>query len=232
MLAVVRAVVPFLTILLFLLIPKICEPGSISTVFTAIQVALGANASHLDVVNHLRELVKCPEGSKNGAPATIARVCLTIENGSDDGYERDIYGDEIQIERYISSRGGCYGFKLLGVDGVEQSCSKNDLFTLLSYLKIGIDNPAAILKQVRAKRVGQPKDMYRFFSSATRLDVVSDAYNNVSEEIARYDVMVVSVVTALPNAQRLNDVLVITVPNVITARERQSKGMKTLGINS
>lgn len=164
----------------------ISETGSASTVFTAINVCFGATASQLGVVNHLRDLVKSPAENKNSGPATIGRVCVTIENEGDEGYERDVYGDEISIERYLSSRGGCYGFKLLDIDGVEQSRSKNELFSLLSFLNIGINNFAAILKQARAKRVGQPKDMYRFFTSATKMDVVADTYNSVAEEIERY----------------------------------------------
>ena len=109
----------------------------------------------------------------------------TVENGGENGYDRDLFGDEITIERYLSSRTGCYGFKLLDIDGMEKSRSTSDVFSLLGHLNIGINNPAAILRQSRARKVAQPKDMYRFFTNATKMDTVTETYNKVVEEVGK-----------------------------------------------
>ena len=88
------------------------QPGTTSTLFTAIQVAFGGTAADIGFVRHLNELVLVPDQNE-ASPGVIARVCVTLENGREDGYERDIYGDEITIVRLLSSRCGCYGFKIL-----------------------------------------------------------------------------------------------------------------------
>ncbi|CAB9526167.1 of chromosomes protein 6 [Seminavis robusta] len=166
----------------------ICDPTvEHSAVFTAIQLALGASSSQLEVAKHLQELVRTPTAQPlSVGPGIIARVCITLENRGEAGYQKDVYGDEIHVERSISSRVGCYGWRILDMNGVEKSRSKSDLFAMLQYLHIGVDNPATILKQAKAKRVGNPKDMYRFFASASKLDFIEDTYLQVGKEIEKY----------------------------------------------
>ena len=153
-----------------------------SAILAAIQICLGAGARRTHRATNLKELVRKEAGSNcNGA-----KVRVTVLNRGDDGYQHDVYGDSITIERSISLRGGYNGYKLLDHDGVEKSRNKKDLDAMLDQLNIQVENPVAVLDQEEAKKFlcGKPEDKYSFFSKATELERMDRAYANLSDNIA------------------------------------------------
>ena len=66
---------------------------------------------------------------------------MTLLNRGSDGYQPEVYGDYITVERCISLGGGYNGFKLLDASGKERSRNKKDLFAMLDQLNIQVDNP-------------------------------------------------------------------------------------------
>ena len=153
-----------------------------SAILAAIQICLGAGARRTHRATNLKELVRKEAGSNcNGA-----KVRVTVLNRGDDGYQHDVYGDSITIERSISLRGGYNGYKLLDHNGVEKSRNKKDLDAMLDQLNIQVENPVAVLDQEEAKKFlcGKPEDKYNFFTKATELERMDRAYANLSDNIA------------------------------------------------
>ena len=153
-----------------------------SAILAAIQICLGAGARRTHRATNLKELVRKEAGSNcNGA-----KVRVTVLNRGDDGYQHDVYGDSITIERSISLRGGYNGYKLLDEHGTEKSRNKKDLDAMLDQLNIQVENPVAVLDQEEAKKFlcGKPEDKYNFFTKATELERMDRAYANLSDNIA------------------------------------------------
>lgn len=156
-----------------------------SAILAAIQICLGAGARRTHRATNLKELVRKEAGSNcNGA-----KVRVTVLNRGDDGYQHDVYGDSITIERSISLRGGYNGYKLLDEHGTEKSRNKKDLDAMLDQLNIQVENPVAVLDQEEAKKFlcGKPEDKYNFFTKATELERMDRAYANLSDNIADMD---------------------------------------------
>ena len=152
-----------------------------SAILAAIQICLGAGARRTHRATNLKELVRKEAGSNcNGA-----KVRVTVLNRGDDGYQHDVYGDSITIERSISLRGGYNGYKLLDEHGTEKSRNKKDLDAMLDQLNIQVENPVAVLDQEEAKKFlcGKPEDKYNFFTKATELERMDRAYANLSDNI-------------------------------------------------
>ena len=153
-----------------------------SAILAAIQICLGAGARRTHRATNLKELVRKEAGSNcNGA-----KVRVTVLNRGDDGYQHDVYGDSITIERSIFLRGGYNGYKLLDENGVEKSRNKKDLDAMLDQLNIQVENPVAVLDQEEAKKFlcGKPEDKYNFFTKATELERMDRAYASLSDNIA------------------------------------------------
>lgn len=111
---------------------------------------------------------------------------MTLRNQGDDGFQREIYGDSITVERTISSRPGAGGYKLLDVNGKSRSSSaKKDLDNMLDQLNIQVENPVAVLDQEDAKKflTGKPEDKYNFFAKATDLERMDRTYAKVVDSI-------------------------------------------------
>jgi chromosome segregation ATPase len=152
-----------------------------SAILAAIQICLGAGARRTHRATNLKELVRKEANSS----CTGAKVKVTVLNRGDDGYQPDVYGDSITVERSISLRGGYNGYKLLDENGVEKSRSKKDLDAMLDQLNIQVENPVAVLDQEEAKKFlcGKPEDKYNFFTKATELERMDRAYANLSDNI-------------------------------------------------
>lgn len=78
---------------------------------------------------------------ESGGNCTGAKLRVTLLNRGSDGYQHEVYGDYITVERSISLGGGYNGFKLLDAEGKERSRSKRDLDAMLDQLNIQVDNP-------------------------------------------------------------------------------------------
>jgi hypothetical protein len=108
-----------------------------SAILAAIQVCLGANAKRTHRARNLKDLVR----KEAGVGCTGAKLRVTLLNRGSDGYQPEVYGDYITVERSISLGGGYNGFKLLDSTGKERSRNKKDLYAMLDQLNIQVDNP-------------------------------------------------------------------------------------------
>ena len=153
-----------------------------SAVLAAIQICLGAGARRTHRARNLKELVR----KEAGQNCSGAKVRVTLLNGGPDGFQPDVYGTTITVERTISIRaGGTNGYRLLDCNGVERSKSKKDLDAMLDQLNIQVENPVAVLDQEEAKKflTGKAEDKYNFFAKATELERMDRSYANVIDNI-------------------------------------------------
>ena len=153
-----------------------------SAILAAIQVCLGAGARRTHRARNLKDLVR----KESGADCSGARLRVTLLNRGADGFQPDVYGDTITVERSISLRSGGYnGYKLLNSAGKECSRSKKDLDAMLDQLNIQVENPVAVLDQEEAKKflTGKPEDKYAFFTKATELERLDRVYANIADSI-------------------------------------------------
>ena len=150
-----------------------------SAILAAIQICLGAGARRTNRARNLKELVR------KDAACSCARVRVTLLNGSEDGFQHEIYGDTITVERTIALRGGFNGYKLLDHKMQERSRSKKDLDEMLDKLNIQVENPVAILDQEEAKKflTGKADDKYAFFMKATELERIDRTYGNTVDAL-------------------------------------------------
>jgi len=149
-----------------------------SAILAAIQICLGAGARRTNRARSLKDLVRKDTSS------SCAKVRVTLLNKGSDGYQREIYGDYITVERTIALRGGYNGYKLFSADNVEQSRSKKDLNEMLDKLNIQVENPVAILDQEEAKKflTGKAEAKYNFFMKATELERLDITYASTLEQ--------------------------------------------------
>ena len=149
-----------------------------SAILAAIQICLGAGARRTNRARSLKDLVRKDTSS------SCAKVRVTLLNKGSDGYQREIYGDYITVERIIALRGGYNGYKLFSADNVEQSRSKKDLNEMLDKLNIQVENPVAILDQEEAKKflTGKAEAKYNFFMKATELERLDLTYASTLEQ--------------------------------------------------
>lgn len=112
-----------------------------SAILAAVQVCLGANAKRTHRARNLKDLVR----KESGVNCTGAKLRVTLLNRGSDGYQPEVYGDFITVERSISLGGGYNGFKLLDAEGKEKSRNKKDLDNMLDQLNIQVDNPGELL---------------------------------------------------------------------------------------
>jgi chromosome segregation ATPase len=143
-----------------------------SAILAAIQICLGAGARRTRRARNLKDLVR------KDATCNNAKIRVTLLNRGDDGYQHDIYGDSITVERTIALRGGYNGYKLYDSEMQERSRSKKDLDDMLDKLNIQVENPVAILDQEEAKKflTGKAEDKYAFFMKATELERIDRTY--------------------------------------------------------
>ncbi|KAL3792589.1 hypothetical protein HJC23_005559 [Cyclotella cryptica] len=152
-----------------------------SAILAAIQVCLGANAKRTHRARNLKDLVR----KEAGVGCTGAKLRVTLLNRGSDGYQPEVYGDYITVERSISLGGGYNGFKLLDSTGKERSRNKKDLYAMLDQLNIQVDNPVAVLDQEEAKKflTGKEEDKYQFFTKATELERLDRTYASIQDNI-------------------------------------------------
>lgn len=113
-----------------------------SAILAAVQICLGAGARRTHRARNLKDLIRKETGEGGNA-----KVRVTLLNMGADGFQTDIYGDSITVERSISRAGGYNGYKLLDHQGKERSRLKKDLDAMLDQLNIQVENPVAVLDQ-------------------------------------------------------------------------------------
>jgi hypothetical protein len=117
-----------------------------SAILAAVQICLGAGARRTHRARNLKDLIRKESGEGGNA-----KVRVTLLNMGADGFQTDVYGDSITVERSISRGGGYNGYKLLDHQGKERSRLKKDLDAMLDQLNIQVENPVAVLDQEEGK---------------------------------------------------------------------------------
>mmetsp|Transcript_11008 Transcript_11008/g.16946 ORF Transcript_11008/g.16946 Transcript_11008/m.16946 type:complete len:1170 (-) Transcript_11008:71-3580(-) len=174
-----------------------------SAVLAAIQICLGAGARRTHRAKQLGELVR-----KESSSGT-ARIQVTLRNEGSDGFQPELYGNSIIIERTLSRNGsGTYKLKNAETNKTVSTCRK-DLSSLLDQLNIQVENPVAVLDQEEAKKflTGKASDKYSFFTKATDLDRLDRTYAGVADSIdeleTNKDRVEKSMTTAVDTVKRL-----------------------------
>lgn len=161
-----------------------------SAILAAIQICLGAGARRTHRAKNLKDLIRKGYGADSSS--TTAKVRVTLLNHGQDAYEHDKYGDEIIVERTISTGSGYNGYKLFcskekgGGKEREVSRSKKDLDNMLDCLNVQVENPVAVLDQEEAKKflMGKAEDKYAFFMKATELERLDRSYAAIKDNIS------------------------------------------------
>jgi hypothetical protein len=161
-----------------------------SAILAAIQICLGAGARRTHRAKNLKDLIRKGYGADSSS--TSAKVRVTLLNHGQDAYEHDKYGDEIIVERTISTGSGYNGYKLFcskekgGGKEREVSRSKKDLDSMLDCLNVQVENPVAVLDQEEAKKflMGKAEDKYAFFMKATELERLDRSYAAIKDNIS------------------------------------------------
>ncbi|KAI9788704.1 MAG: Structural maintenance of chromosomes protein 6 [Candelina submexicana] len=148
-----------------------------SAVLTAITLCLGGKASATNRGQSLKNFVK--EGQET------ASLIIKIKNTGHSGYQQEVYGDSIIVERHFS-RSGSSSFKVKSASGRVISTKKSDLDEICDYFALQIDNPMNVLTQDMARQFlnnSTPSDKYKFFVKGVQLEQLDRDYQLLEETI-------------------------------------------------
>ena len=149
-----------------------------STILTALSTCLGGRASNTQRASSLKELIK------EGKDSALVRVVFANIEGSS-GFKRDVYGDEITVERRID-KVGAGNYKIRGADGKVFSSTKAELTNMLESFGIHVDNPFAILTQDTARSFltsSSGEEKYRFLEKAMLADKIEIIHEATEEKL-------------------------------------------------
>ena len=141
-----------------------------SAVLAAITICLGGKATATNRGGSLKNFIKNGEES--------AMLAVKLKNTSDTGYQQDVYGDSISIERHFT-RSGASSFKLKSANGRIISTRKGDLDDICDYFALQIDNPMNVLTQDMARQFlnsSSSAEKYKFFMKGTQLEHLDGDY--------------------------------------------------------
>lgn len=116
-------------------------------------------------------------------------LSVKLKNQTDSGYQYDVYGDAIIVERHFS-RSGSSSFKLKSSTGRIISTRKGDLDDICDYFALQIDNPMNVLTQDMARQFlnnSTPQDKYKFFMKGTQLEHLDGDYMIVEQNLETLD---------------------------------------------
>ncbi|KAG8225091.1 hypothetical protein J437_LFUL000070, partial [Ladona fulva] len=146
-----------------------------SAILSALVVGLGGRASDTNRGYSLKEFIKTDE--------TSALIRIVINNKGFNAFQPEKYGNEITVQRTLSSSAGSQ-YKILSANGNVVSTKHDELQRLLLALNLQVDNPVAILTQDTARNFlhnTKAEDKYLFFLKATRLEHIESIYRRVLE---------------------------------------------------
>lgn len=106
-----------------------------------------------------------------------SRLIVKIKNKGE-GYQRDLYGDTIIVERGFTVDGSS-SYKLKSEAGKIISTKKETLDEITDYFQIQVDNPMNILTQDKAREflaTSTDKQKYEFFMKGVQLDKLQSDY--------------------------------------------------------
>ncbi|MCJ1246552.1 Structural maintenance of chromosomes protein 6 [Trapelia coarctata] len=148
-----------------------------SAVLTALTICLGGKASSTNRAGNLKAFIK--EGQEQ------CTLTIQLKNGGDTGYQQEVYGDSIFIERHFN-KAGTSGFKLKSSTGKTISTRKADLEEITDYYSLQMDNPMTVLTQDMARQFlsqSTPHEKYRFFIKGVQLEQLAQDYQLIEESI-------------------------------------------------
>ena len=124
-----------------------------------------------------------------------AVLSVKIKNAGMSGYQQDVYGDSIIVERHFSRSGGST-FKLKSSSGKIISTRKGDLDEICDYYALQIDNPMNVLTQDMARQFlnsSTASDKYKFFMRGTQLEHLDGDYQQMEQSIDQLETELVTV---------------------------------------
>lgn len=145
-----------------------------SAILTALSVCLGGKATNTDRGKSLKELIRRGESRAN--------ISVYIQNTGSEAYQRDLYGDVIEIVRTFSTDGS-QSYKLKSNKGRIVSTKKEELINILDRFQILIDNPLAILSQDAARSFltsSTPVSLYNFLSQGINHEAMKRTIQQIS----------------------------------------------------
>ncbi|MCJ1356930.1 MAG: Structural maintenance of chromosomes protein 6 [Icmadophila ericetorum] len=143
-----------------------------SAVLTAIMLCLGGKATATNRAGSLKGFIKQGQDVK-------------LKNAGDTGYQQEVYGDSIIVERHFS-KAGSSGFKIKNSAGRLISTRKLDLEDICDYFALQLDNPISVLTQDMARQFlsnSSIQDKYKFFVKGTQLEQLNQDYQLLEENI-------------------------------------------------
>ena len=108
-----------------------------------------------------------------------------MKNATDTGYQTDVYGDSIIVERHFN-KAGTSGFKLKSSNGRLISTRRVDLEDICDYFALQLDNPMSVLSQDNARQFlsnSSPEAKYKFFVKGVQLEQLNQDYQLMEENI-------------------------------------------------
>ena len=119
---------------------------------------------------------------------------MKIKNTGYSGYQQELYGDSIVVERHFS-RAGASSFKLKSATGRLISTKKADLEEICDFFALQLDNPMNVLTQDMARQFlsnSTPAEKYRFFVRGVQLEQLDQDYQLLEETIDQIESKLVS----------------------------------------
>ena len=126
--------------------------------------------------------------ASNGEDTDVPRyctLCVKIKNKGDTGFQQEVYGDSITVERTFS-KSGTSGFKLKSSSGRLISNRKGDLEDICDFFALQLDNPMSVLTQDMARQFlnsSSPAEKHKFFVKGTQLEQLHQDYQLLSNSI-------------------------------------------------
>ncbi|KAI9797877.1 MAG: Structural maintenance of chromosomes protein 6 [Piccolia ochrophora] len=152
-----------------------------SAILTAITLCLGGRASFTNRGGSLKSFIK--EGEES------AILAVKLKNAGQGGFQQDLYGDSIVVERHFN-RSGTSSFKVKSENGRTMSTKRADVEEITDYFVLQIDNPMNVLTQDMSRQFlsnSTPREKYRFFLKGVQLEQLDQDYRLLRDTIHQID---------------------------------------------
>jgi structural maintenance of chromosomes protein 6 len=153
-----------------------------SAALTALTVCLGGKANTTNRGTSLKSFIR------EGKDQAWVKVKIKNQGG---GYQPEVYGDSITVERHFS-RLGASGFKLRSANDKIISTKKADLEEILDFFALHLENPLNVLTQDMARQFlneSTPAQKYGFFIKGVQLEELDNDYKLLAESISQVTAM-------------------------------------------
>ena len=146
-----------------------------SAIIAALQCCLGATAKATKRGDNNMALVK--------TGCDTAKVTVVLKNRGPDGYKRDVYGDEIVVEKKLGAHGSQVVIK--DQQGKVVAKGRQEVAHVLDHFSCDVGNPCSVMTQEHTRNFlgsgSDAKKKFKFYMEATMLQ-------SVAERLAHADV--------------------------------------------